>query len=395
MVAGHYEAATMSLFSSLKRDMRSLVQGIFGDKSAPYDDKEKARGSGSRLAVKHGGRILAVKEVIKETHDAVSIVLHDPSGAALQFQAGQFFTLVLRIGKKEIKRAYSASSPAHETNEVRLTIKEVPGGQASPFVVRDLSAGYELEVLGPSGNFTVAGGTKRIVLLGGGSGITPLMSITRTLLAAGGSERIDLIFGNRSEKDIIFHADLQKLTAEHGERFKVRHVLEEASPVASRTGKLDQATVLAELDAIGAFDGDDAHFFVCGPLGMMDEAKAALASRGISGARLKEERFVSLADNQTGAEESTEAQEVGVIILGKKKSIYVRPGQTILEAGLDDGLEMPNSCTVGGCGTCRVKLVSGQVSMAEPNCLDSDERAQGYILACSSKPLSPCVIEVE
>lgn len=393
----------MSLFSSLKRDMRSLVQGIFGDKSAPYDDKQKSGNTSSvRLAVKHGGRILAVKEVIKETADAVSVVLHDPSGNAVPFQAGQFFTLVLRIGKKEIKRAYSASSPSQVTSEVRLTIKEVPGGQASPFVVRDLSAGYELEVLGPSGNFTVAAGTKRIILLGGGSGITPLMSIAKTLLAKGGGERIDLVFGNRSEKDVIFRTELEQMTGEHGELFKVRHVLEEPSTqgeapsaLASRVGKLDQATVLAELDAIGAFDADDVHFFVCGPLGMMDEAKAALASRGIPASRMKEERFVSLADGQAAAEESTEAQEVGVLISGKKKSIYVRPGQTILEAGLDDGLEMPNSCTVGGCGTCRVKLVSGQVSMAEPNCLDPDERSQGYILACSSKPLSPCVIEVE
>lgn len=383
----------MSLFSQLKRDMRSLVQGIFGDKSAPYDDKQKPAAGG--LKVKHGGRILTVKEVVKETEDAVSVVLTDPSGAAIPFEAGQFFTLVLRIGKKEIKRAYSASSPAQITSEVRLTIKEVPGGQASPFVVRDLAAGYELEVLGPSGAFTVPPGTKRIVLLGGGSGITPLMSIAKTRLAAGEAGKIDLVFGNRGEKDIIFREELDKLVAEHPDVFAVRHVLEEASPVAARTGKLDQATVLAELDEIGAFDGEDVCFFVCGPLGMMDEARAALVSRGIPTARLKEERFVSLADTQSSGEESSEAQEVGFIILGTKKSVFVRPGQTILEAGLDEGLELPNSCTVGGCGTCRVKLKSGKVSMAEPNCLDSDERAQGYVLACCSKPLSPCVIEVE
>ncbi len=384
----------MSLFSQLKRDMRSLVQGIFGDKSAPFDDKQKA-GSSAGLKPKHGGRMLTVKEVIKETADAVSVVLADPSGAPISFEAGQFFTLVLRIGKKEIKRAYSASSPAQETGEVRLTIKEVPGGQASPFIVRDLAAGYELEVLGPSGHFTVPAGTKRLVLLGGGSGITPLLSIAKTRLAAGAKEKIDLVFGNRGDKDIIFREELAKLVAEHPGVLSVRHVLEEGGDVASRTGRLDQATVLAELDAIGAFEGEEACFFVCGPLGMMDEARAALLSRGVPAARLKEERFVSIADGQSTAEESSESQEVGFIILGTKKSVFVRPGQTILEAGLDEGLELPNSCTVGGCGTCRVKLVSGKVSMAEPNCLDSDERAQGYVLACCSKPLSPCVLEVE
>src|SRR5690606_4430816 len=125
-----------------------------------------------------------------------SIVLCDPTGAPIPFEAGQFFTLVLRIGKKEIKRAYSASSAAQTASEVRLTIKEVPGGQASPFVVRDLAAGYELEALGPSGNFTVPADAKRIVLLGGGSGITPLLSIAKTRLAAGHAHRIDLVFGN-------------------------------------------------------------------------------------------------------------------------------------------------------------------------------------------------------
>lgn len=384
----------MSLFSQLKRDMRSLVQGIFGDKSAPYDDK-RAAGSSAGLKPKHGGRMLTVKEVIKETPDAVSVVLADPQGAPISFEAGQFFTLVLRIGKKEIKRAYSASSPAQESGQVRLTIKEVPGGQASPFIVRDLAAGYELEVLGPSGHFTVPAGTKRLVLIGGGSGITPLLSIAKTRLAAGAKEKIDLVFGNRGEVDVIFREELAKLVEEHAGVLSVRHVLEEGGAIASRTGRLDQATVLAELDEIGAFDGDEACFFVCGPLGMMDEARAALVSRGVPTSRLKEERFVSLADGQSSAEESSESQEVGFVISGVKKLVFVRPGQTILEAGLDEGLELPNSCTVGGCGTCRVKLVSGKVSMAEPNCLDSDERAQGYVLACCSKPLSPVVIEVE
>jgi ferredoxin-NADP reductase len=384
----------MSLFSQLKRDMRSLVQGLLGDKSAPAEQRGagKAAASGKPIA-RHGGRVLSVRDVVRETDDAVSLVLADPSGAPIPFVAGQFFTLVLVVGGKEIKRAYSASSPAQSSDEVRVTIKEVPGGQASPHIVRRLAAGAELEVLGPSGAFTVEPGTRRLVLLGGGSGITPLMSITRTLLAAGGGEKIDLVYGNRSEKDIIFRADLDALAAEHPERFRVRYVLEEASPVASRVGRLDRATVEAELDAIGAWEGG-AHFFLCGPLAMMDEAKAAILARGVEPARVKEERFVSLAD-PSGEAEATDTQEVTVRINGRERLVFVRPGQTILEAGLDEGLEMPNSCTVGGCGTCRVKLVSGQVSMAEPNCLDPDERSQGYILACCSKPLGPCAIEVE
>ena len=377
----------MGFFSGVK----SLVQGIFKDKPAPFEERKgegKADGKAS-----HAVRRLKVDKVVRETKDAISMVLSDPAGAPISFEAGQFFTVTRHIGDKAVRRAYSASSPAHVTNEVRLTVKAVPNGLVSPDLVNNLKEGETLEVSGPSGSFTVPGGRKRLALIGGGSGITPLMSIARTHLARDPAMKIDLLYGSRSEADIIFKDALAELVAEHEGRLRVRHVLEEASPAASRVGRLDRETVLAELDALGAFEGEAPMFFVCGPLGMMDEAKAALEGRKVPHTRLKEERFVSPVDSATGG--SDEPQNVDVLLHGEKHLVVVKPGLTILEAAQDQGVDMPFSCTVGGCASCRVRLKSGKVSLGEPNCLDPDEKADGYILACVSKPLGPCVVEVE
>lgn len=372
--------------------MKSLVQGMFKDKPAEaYDRKGSPSADASRTG-SHSRRF-SVSKVVRETADSISMVLVDPTGAPIAFEAGQFFTVVRNVGGKQVRRAYSASSPAHLTSEVRLTVKQVPSGLVSSDLVQNLKEGETVEVAGPSGSFTVPGGRKRLVLLGGGSGITPLMSIARTHLPADEGIRIDLLYGSRSEADIIFRDALAELAAEHPERFRVRHVLEEAHPTASRQGRLDQKTVLEELDALGAFDSESTMFFVCGPVGMMDEARAALESRNVVASRLKEERFVSPADSAEGG--SDEEQPVDVLVHGERHQVVVKPGLTILEAAQDQGVDMPFSCTVGGCASCRVKLKSGRVSLGEPNCLDPDEKADGYILACVSKPLGPCVVEVE
>ena len=378
----------MGFFSSLKNDMKSLVSGIFSDKPAPFASKKGERGEAKKAT-----RSLLVKEVIVETPDARTIVLTDPSGAPLDFEAGQFFTLLRKIDGKEVRRAYSASSSASVSTEVRVTVKQIEGGLVSPRLVKELSAGETLEVAGPSGQFTLPKGRKHAVLLGGGSGITPLMSIARTHLALDPELKLDLVFGNRGKEDIIFREELSALVEEHAGRFRVRHVLENADPIASHVGRLDRATVLAELDALESFASATSMFFLCGPVGMMDEAKAALESRGVSASRIKEERFVSPSDSSQGGSEGPEDVEVSV--QGDLFTVTVQPGMTILEAAQDAGVEIPFSCTVGGCASCRVKLVAGKVALGEPNCLDPDERKEGYILACVSRPLGPCKVEVE
>jgi ferredoxin-NADP reductase len=362
-----------------------LKQLFGGNKSTPFEERKRTGGKQERT------RKLTVKAVVRETPDAISMVLVDPSGAPLAFEAGQFFTLTRRVNGKVLKRAYSCSSASQTTSEVRLTVKRVAGGAVSPDLVDNLREGETIEAAGPSGMFTAPAGAKRLVLLGGGSGITPLLSIAKSSLASASGPKIQLVYGNRGEADIIFKDELATMVEASGERFSVRHVLEQTSPIAVREGRLERSVVEAELRAIGALDDAETHFLVCGPQPMMDEVKAALTAAGVPAARMKEERFASPAE---AADAATTPQDVEVRVEGEVHQLVVPPGLTILEAAQESGVPIPFSCTVGGCASCKVKLLAGSVAMAEPNCLDATERADGYVLACVSKPKGPCTVEV-
>jgi ferredoxin-NADP reductase len=340
---------------------------------------------------------MRVAKIVRETADAVSVVLEDPSGAPVPFAAGQFFTLHVRIGDEILKRAYSASSSPLDAQRVAVTVKRVRDGRVSRHIVGHLHEGDVIEVLGPSGSFTPAPSRepRLLVLVGGGSGITPLASIAHTLLASEPGTRIALVYGNHGLDDVIFRAALDELAARHAgspPRFQVRHVLQE--PPASwsgGTGLLDGAALGRELEALGDPEVASAEYFLCGPAPMMAAARAALEGRGVPSARIHEERFVSAhaASPATGA-----AQDVTLRMRDGERRIVVPVGRTVLETALDAGVDMPFSCAIGGCGTCRVKLAAGSVVMDEPNCLSAGERSQGYVLACVSRPTSPCTIEV-
>jgi len=342
--------------------------------------------------------------VVCETSDAVSLVLEDPRGAPLRFAPGQFFTLHVRIAGEVHKRAYSASSSSLDEGRFNVTIKRVHDGRVSRHLVANARAGDILEVQGPSGAFapSPADGPRVLVLIGGGSGITPLVSIARTLLASEPDTRIVLVYGNRGIEDVIFKDALDALVSEHapqGEsaggmaRFVVRHVLEQPPPGWSGgTGRLDADALSRELDVLGEPDSAHVEYFLCGPAPMMTGARAFLEGRGVTPARIREERFVSA--HAASGSTATGPLTVTVRLGGSDHALVVAPGRTVLDTALDAGVEMPFSCTVGGCGTCRVRLTTGTVAMDEPNCLSLQERTEGYVLACVSRPTSPCTLEV-
>jgi ring-1,2-phenylacetyl-CoA epoxidase subunit PaaE len=340
---------------------------------------------------------MRVAKIVRETADAVTVVLEDPSGAPIPFAPGQFFTLHIRLGDEVVKRAYSASSSALDPERVAVTVKRARDGRVSRHIVGHLHEGEVIEVLGPSGSFTPAPSSapRLLVLVGGGSGITPLASIAHTLLASEPGTRIALVYGNYGLDDIIFKEALNELASRYGgspPRFQVRHVLQEPPPSWSGgSGLLDGAALGRELDALGDPDLASAEYFLCGPAPMMAAARAAIEARGVPSARVHEERFVS-AHAASGA--TSAAQEVTLRMRDGERRIVVAVGRTVLETALDAGIDMPFSCAIGGCGTCRVKLAEGSVVMDEPNCLSAGERSQGYVLACVSRPTSPCTIDV-
>ncbi len=377
-----------SKLRALKRDLASLTSSLTGSKPASA--------AATRPAAARGPSRMRVAAVVRETADALTLVLEDAGGQPVRFAPGQFFTLVVPVGGQSIRRAYSACSDAAQSASVSVTIKRTPDGKVSRHLVENARAGDVYEVLGPSGSFTPApsAAPRRLVLVGGGSGITPLMAIARTLLPAEPETRIDLVYGNRGIDDVIFREALEALAASHAPRLRVRHVLQH--PPAgwpSPGGLLDGEALARELDALGEADAPTTEYFICGPEPMMRAARELLEGRGIDRARVHQESFA--AAHPTAANTPTAPQPVTVLLYGEQHEVVVHPPHTVLEAALEAKVEMPYSCTVGGCGTCRVRLVEGKVVMEEPNCLNDQERARGYVLACVSRPTTPCTLEVE
>ncbi|SDI45158.1 ring-1,2-phenylacetyl-CoA epoxidase subunit PaaE/hypothetical protein [Sinosporangium album] len=355
----------------------------------PSQRPENARSSPSMRL-----REVRVVEVVRETANAVTVLVEDESGTPFRFKPGQYFTFVAEIDGRTLRRAYSASS-APGTTRLAITAKRVQDGTFSTYLNRDLRPGDRLHILGPSGSFYVESPpptARELVLLAAGSGVTPMMSVIRTLLAADSHSRLTLIYGNRTEDDVIFADELSALCDRHPDRLTVRHVLTQPSATwTGGTGRLTPETLRRELDELEP--SGSAHFFVCGPEPMMDGVRDTLTGLGVTPDRIHEERFTRPVGELTRIE--TGRHSMAVDSDGQHMgTVDVESGGTLLDAGLAAGLPMPYSCTVGNCGECMVKLVKGEVQMAQPNSLTSEQQAQGYVLTCVGYPRSSVSVDI-
>jgi ring-1,2-phenylacetyl-CoA epoxidase subunit PaaE len=407
----------VTAFAQLRRDASAVAGRIAGRRSPPLTRRPTAErpahrgddvGVATRTAALLSPRTVRVARVVRETPDAVTLVLEDPSASAgrdpshppFAFVPGQFFTLLVPIGDEILRRAYSASSDARDGERVAVTVKRLAGGVVSNHLNDHVREGDLLQILGPSGSFTAlpdaAVAPRHLVLLAGGSGITPMMAIARTVLAVEPAARVTLVYGNRGEADIIFRAALDELAHAHAPRFVVRHVL--SHPPAEWTGgvgMLEEDVVRAELDAMGDL-GERLRFYLCGPEPMMRASHASLRARGVPEAQIVEERFnMPHLRPRVAAPLSAEAGPQVLTIHANgagTRDVYASAGQTMLEAGLSAGIAMDYSCAMGGCGACKVRLCEGEVEMEEPNCLTVQERADGFVLACISRLRKPARI---
>lgn len=391
----------------LRQDVLMVLRGLRGQSAPSFTERaplarHKLSPETKPAALLIAPRHLRVLRVVRETKDATSLWLADPQGKRIHFEPGQFFTVLVKLPNGEtLRRAYSISSLPDADGaaaEVRITIKRLHKGRASNHINDSIREGDTIEVLGPSGSFTVgpkADNERLAVLLAGGSGITPLASIARTLLVQEPKSQVALIFGNRGKDDIIYRDELNALASEFQGRFTLRHVLSELSEgFAATTGILDKETVARELAALSNLDLGSAEYYLCGPEPMMAAVHEALGARGVNAARIREERFQAPA-RRNAPILPTKPEPVLIRLRGKpEREVIAAPSQTILEAGLAASLPMPFSCTMGGCGACKVKLVSGHVESEEPNCLSNEEKQAGFVLACVSRPSSACVVEV-
>ena len=379
------------------RVLRLVINRAYrsGLRQEGYEDVEVAPRNGGRPrrpavepSARHRLREVRIAEVRRETPSAVTLVLEDTERPrSFGFRPGQFFTLVTDLDGRPVRRAYSASS-APGAARLEVTVKRVDGGRFSTHVHRNLRAGDRLSLRGPSGAFHAdPAAAHEVVLVAAGSGVTPVMSMIRTLLAAPAAGRIALLYTNRGAEEVIFADELLRLEKANPERLSVTHVL------TRERGRLDAEGVHGWLT--GRRPAADARYYLCGPEALMDTVQGVLTERGVPADRVHRERYTSGADTTTTSAPTAAPREL-VVQDGAHEvgSVVVEPGQTLLDAGLAAGLSMPYSCTVGSCGDCMVKVRRGEVAMSGPNCLTPQQQAEGYVLTCVGCPLSKVTLDI-
>lgn len=343
-----------------------------------------------QATARHARRRLRVAEVIDETPSTRTFVLADPSGGApgLTYRAGQHLTLLVDADGVTHRRCYSFSTSPLAGALPAITVKRVADGLVSRHLHERVHAGDTLVALDPTGDFTLATDAaerRHLVLVAGGVGITPLASIAETVLRAEPASRVTLLCGNRSVQEIVFRRRLAALVEEFAPRFVVHHALD--SPPEGWPGLCGALDGPQVLQALGGQRADA--YYVCGPEPMMQSVCASLEAAGVPRESVRTERFAYASAATTRLPD----HPAEIVFAASGRRVTARPGQTILQAGLEAGADLPFSCTMGGCGACKVKKRAGTVVMSEPNCLSEQERDAGFVLACCAYADSNVVIE--
>ena len=352
---------------------------------------------------------LKVKEVQAETPEAVTIHFWHPLNEVVKYKPGQFLTLLLAQNDTKIRRSYSMSSSPYTDVSLAITVKRIEGGVASTYLTTQVKEGDVLEVMEPMGTFTPpldAEQARTVVLIGAGSGITPLMSIAKSVLMVEPESRVVLLYGNRTEESIIFKDQLAALQAKYKERFTLIHTLTQPSPDwTGEVGRLNKTHLLKLMESLPALDKATTDYYLCGPDGLMEEAKRALDILAIPTERVHKESFGSATSNNSDndvlaaasdTDDSLQVRTVTIFYEGSEYKLAVAPHQTVLEAALEHDIDLPYSCQAGMCTACLGRCVSGKVQLDEEDALSKAELEAGFILTCVAHPLTDdVVLEVE
>jgi 3-ketosteroid 9alpha-monooxygenase subunit B len=325
-----------------------------------------------------------VAEVIRETDQASSLVLAVPPelAAAFAYRPGQFLTVRVPLPTGgSVARCYSLCSSPLAGEPLAFTVKAMAGGYASGWLAGQVTPGTLLDLLPPAGTFTPRSLDADFLLLAGGSGITPVMSILRSALAAG-TGKIVLVYANADERSVIFAARLRDLAAAQPGRLVVLHWLDTLSGPPHPAALRELCRPYAGYDA-----------YVCGPDPYMAVARQALRELGVPAPRVHTERFLSLAENPfevtaAAREAAGVAAELRVELDEQVHTLDWPAGRRMLDVMIDAGLAASYSCREGVCGACACRLVSGKVEMAHNEVLEEEDLAEGYVLACQSVALT-------
>ena len=349
---------------------------------------------------------LRVRAIEPDTAEAVVVSFEVP--AALRetfgFTQGQYLTLRHTIDGQDLRRSYSICAGVDD-EVLRVGVRKVRGGVFSNWINAELKVGDTLQVMAPQGRFFVPlqpDARRHFVGIAGGSGITPILSIMKTVRAREPGSRFTLIYGNRTLQSTMFKEELEDLKNRYLTRLALHHVFsDEQTDADIHHGLMNRAKLADFLAALVPAQGI-AHAFVCGPFQMNDEAEAALAAAGVAEDRIHIERFGVAPGATTATADAVVHQtlpgdadgaRITIVRDGLSRELVFHKDQpSILDAASAAGMEVPFSCTSGVCGTCRAKVLEGQVRMERNFALDKNEVAAGFVLCCQAHPLTERVL---
>ncbi|WP_165979310.1 hybrid-cluster NAD(P)-dependent oxidoreductase [Paraburkholderia guartelaensis] len=346
----------------------------------------------------HEQRTLTCMRVCAETHDVRTFVFSTREGH-FSFEPGQFITVSAEIDGKEVSRCYTISSPPTRPYTLSITVKRTPGGVMSNWLHENMREGVELKAFGPSGVFTPSSGpAAKSLYLSAGSGVTPLMSMTRAALDLGLNRDIVFIHSARTPEDIVFRNELAGLCA-LSDKLRVVHVCEALGSEPDWQGPVGRLSLDLLMEHVP--DYREREVFICGPGGYMDASRKMLADGGHDPARYHQESFnfaetVECADAPVGEVGAETAAQAGftVQLARSGRSFTMDASQTVLVAARKAGVPLPSSCSQGICGTCKTKVLEGSVDMKHNGGIRPREIEKGMRLMCCSRPTSNLVLDL-
>ena len=342
---------------------------------------------------------LKVAEVRRETADSVSLCFEVPAELAedYRFVQGQHLTLKARVDGEEVRRSYSICAGVND-GELRVAIKKVAGGRFSTWANGGIKVGDVLEVMTPEGRFHTPldpAQAKHYVAFAAGSGITPILSLIKTTLAAEPHSRFTLVYGNRRQASVMFAEALEDIKNRYLARFTLYNLFSrEEQEVPLFNGRLDAAKVAAFVDTLlPVADIDEA--FICGPGAMIDEVESALLGAGMSADHIHLERFGVPDSAPAHHVEAGDAPQATIVVVAdglRREMEFHASDPSILDVALRAGMDLPYSCKGGVCCTCRAKVVEGKVRMDKNYTLEQPDVDAGYVLTCQAHPLTERVV---
>ena len=337
---------------------------------------------------------LLVKDIIKETNEAISVCFKNGNlFKKLKYKPGQFLTIHTSIHNKIEKRAYSFSSNPFTDKDLKITIKRVEKGLVSNFVHDNFKIGDKIEVDDPAGSFYIEPSVKsqkQYVLFAGGSGVTPMFSIIKSVLTQEKSSKILLIYANQNIESIIFHDEIKSLENEYPDNFKVEHIVS-----SIKKDKDNYHMGLATKTLIDAIFSKhnilykNHQYMICGPFGYMEKIKEILKENGITREKIKVEVFKKPEVKVTGKNLES---DITIKFEGQEYHIKINGDKSILRQAMSKNIALPYSCRSGMCSTCKARCVEGEVKMTDGHFLPENEVKNGSILTCISYPVSEKVV---